>query len=222
MLLMPFAGFTPLSVISLVTCQLYCKAKHHWEDTAYKTSPTWVKPLFSKSCQDLTPWQVQKHQHHWELLIYTCRLHGGKCAEGMCWGWTEFSTVLSAFSGHLYAGTNLQRQWDLNIGWFASCAWTTNPASQPNIYTAIMLSQKEVQHIPHYTQYCWPVSLNISKRKAILNSSASLSWKINQHIQVYPLLGGKILTPTMSRQSFKSRWSFQILITLLVRDQNEA
>lgn len=35
--------------------------------------------------------------------------------------------------------------------------------------------------------------------------SASLSWKINQHIQVYPLLGGKILTPSMSRQSFKSK-----------------
>lgn len=46
MLLMPFAGFTPLSVISLVTCQLYCKAKHHWEDTAYKTSPTWGTFVF--------------------------------------------------------------------------------------------------------------------------------------------------------------------------------
>lgn len=35
--------------------------------------------------------------------------------------------------------------------------------------------------------------------------SASLSWKFNQHIQVYPLLGGKILSPSTSRQSSNSK-----------------
>lgn len=54
MLLVPFDGFTPLSVFSLVTCQLYCKAKHHWEDTVYKTPRTWGTFLFSKLWQDLT------------------------------------------------------------------------------------------------------------------------------------------------------------------------
>lgn len=33
---------------------------------------------------------------------------------------------------------------------------------------------------------------------------ASLAWKINQHSQVYPLLGGKILSPGTSRQSFNN------------------
>lgn len=172
---MPFAGFTPLSVFSLVTCQLHCKAKHPWGDTVYKISPTRGTFLSSKS------WQVHKLQHHWELLIYICRLHWGKLhwmgrGDMLSLNSYMIQSYLPAFPEHLYDRTNLQRQWDLNMGWFASCAWTTNPVSQPNTYTAIMLSQKEVMHISHYTQYCWSVSLNISKRKAILNSSALFSF----------------------------------------------
>lgn len=52
--------------------------------------------------------------------------------------------------------------------------------------------------------------------------SASLSWKINQHIQVYSLLGGKIQLQVCPDKVSRARWSFQIPITLLVHDQNEA
>lgn len=210
MLLMPFAGFTPLSVFSLVTCQLYCKAKHHWEDTAYKTSPMWGTPLFSKSCQDLTPWQIQKLQHHWELLIYTCRLHWGKWAEGMCWGWTVtwVQSYLSAFSEHLYAGTNLQRQWDLKMRWFASCSWTTNPASQPNIYIVLcFLKKKSCTYLTILNTSAQSPSISLREKQSLTAQlcTAFLSWKINLHIQVYPPLGGKILSPSTSRQSFNSK-----------------
>lgn len=73
MLFMPSAGFTPLSVFSLVTCQLYCKAKHHWEDTVYKTSPTWGTYLFSKLWQDPTQRSARRFRNFG--VTGSCYLH---------------------------------------------------------------------------------------------------------------------------------------------------
>lgn len=53
---------------------------------------------------------------------------------------------------------------------------TSNPFSQSNTQTVIMLSQKEVMLTFKYSQYCWPVPLNIPNREAILNSSALSSF----------------------------------------------
>lgn len=177
MLLILFAGFTPLSVFSLVTSS--CTAKPSTTEKTLHTKPHLRGVLLC------FPNHVRISHHgrfrsssitgNCSSTLADCTGANGQrgCAEAEQ---SSVQSYLPAFSEHLYAGTNLQRQWDLKMGWFASCAWTTNPASQPSISTAIILSQKEVLHIPHYTQYCWSVFLNIPKRKAILNSSASFSF----------------------------------------------
>lgn len=139
------------------------------EKTLYKTSPTWGMFLFSKSCQDLTQCSAGRFRN--SSITGSCLsiLANGQrgCAEA------EQSSVQSLPASLLWAPACRYKptKWDLNMGWFASCAWTTNPASQPNIYTVIMLT-----HISNCTQYCWPLSLNISKRKVILDSSALFSF----------------------------------------------
>lgn len=181
MLLMPFAGFTPLSVFSLEPAS--CTAKPSTTEETLYTKPYLHVVLFyfpnrGRILHSVvlagseTPASLGVTHLHLQIALGQISRNGQRrCAEAeQSYENTELQFYLPAFSEHLHASTNLQRQWDLNMGWFVSCAWTNNPVSQPNIYT-VMVSQKEVMHIPHYTQYCWPVSLNISKRKAILNSS---------------------------------------------------
>lgn len=103
-----FLGSHSLSVFCLVTCQLYCKAKHHWKDTAYQTSPTWGNYFsFPQIVGRISASDVdQQRQGKAQLgairfrnssITTTCLPALADCiganyiklADGMCWGWTE-------------------------------------------------------------------------------------------------------------------------------------
>lgn len=219
MLLMPFAGFTPLSVFSLITCQLYCKAKHPWEDTVYKISPAWGIFLSSKTWQTLTQCSTGRFRNSsitGSWFIYICRLHWGK----LHWMGredvlrlnrvTQVQSYLPALPEHRECVTG-QTYKDSGIWIWGDLPLVHGPPIQfpsPTLTLPLcFLKKKSSTHLTILNTAGQSTSTSLREKQSLTAQlcSASLSWKINQHIQVYLLLGGKILSPSTSRQSFNSK-----------------
>lgn len=71
----------------------------------------------------------------------------------------------------------------------------------------ILLKKKSCTCLTIFNTAVQSPSMSLREKQSLTAQlcSASLSWKINQHNQVYPLLGCKILSPSTSRQSFNSK-----------------
>lgn len=165
MLIMPFAGFTFTFCILPGNLSVVLQAKNHWEDTAYKTSPTRAIFFFPKITGRISASSVdQQRQGKAQLsasrfrkssITTTCLSTPADCigandikqADGMRWGQTElfeYSPTCQPALINCIPVQTYRRKWDFNTGWFASCARVSNPFSQSNTQNFIMLSQKEV------------------------------------------------------------------------------
>lgn len=129
----------------------------------------------------------------------------------MCWGWTELHEHSPTCQPSLNTCMPVQTYKGSGIWIWGDLPLVHGPAMQfpsPTLMLSLcFLKKKLCTYLTILNTAGQSPSTSLREKQSLTAQlcPASLSWNINQHIQVYPLLGDKFLSPSTSRQSFKSK-----------------
>lgn len=129
----------------------------------------------------------------------------------MCWGWTELGEHSPTCQPSLSTCMPGQTYKDSGIWIWGAFPLVHGPPIQfpsPTLTLPLcFLRKKSCTYLAMLNTAGQSPSTSLREKQssAAQLCSASLSWKINQHILVHPQLRGKILSPSTSRQSFNSK-----------------